>query len=193
MSVLSSRVRGTWKQEVMEPEDFGTMFLFHPAPRNLPRAYLLCCWVSCLSRIAPPPTSSINCLWVCQYGARSFPIPSPISLTSLGFPHSPLLMSPCSSPKAHDEHRSAVLNDDDAESEMGHRKSRQVSEPQPGDSPTACGDYTKMAFSLNSGSTLNSTSPKASLPDQPESVVPALGLGLGLDFPLAKSQTQITG
>ncbi|XP_016143454.1 insulin receptor substrate 1-B isoform X2 [Sinocyclocheilus grahami] len=115
------------------------------------------------------------------------PSPSPISLTSLGFPPFPTPpVTPAAAPKAHDEHISAVLNDDDAESEMGHRKSRQVSEPQPGDLPTACGDYTKMAFSLNSGSTLSSTSLKASLPDQPESVVPALDLGLELDFPLAK-------
>ncbi|XP_051756531.1 insulin receptor substrate 1-B isoform X2 [Ctenopharyngodon idella] len=115
------------------------------------------------------------------------PSPSPISLTPLGFPPFPTPpVTPAAAPKAHDEQRSSVLNEDDAESEMEQRKSRQVSVPQPGDPPTACGDYTKMAFSMNSGSTLSSTSPKASLPDQPESAVPALGLGLGLDFPLAK-------
>ncbi|XP_001920152.3 insulin receptor substrate 1-B isoform X2 [Danio rerio] len=112
--------------------------------------------------------------------------PSPISLTPLGFPSFPTPpVTPAAAPKAHDEHRSTVLNDIGAEREMAQRKSRQGSVPQSGDSPT-CGDYTKMAFSLNSGSTLSSTSPKSPLLDQPESVVPALGLGLGLDFPLAK-------
>ncbi|XP_048041755.1 insulin receptor substrate 1-B isoform X2 [Megalobrama amblycephala] len=115
------------------------------------------------------------------------PSPSPISLTPLGFPPFPTPpVMPAAATKPHDEHISSVLNEDDAESEMGQRKSRQVSVPQPGDPPTACGDYTKMAFSMNSVSTLSSTSPKASLPDQPESAVPVLGLGLGLDFPLAK-------
>ncbi|XP_016335094.1 insulin receptor substrate 1-B-like isoform X1 [Sinocyclocheilus anshuiensis] len=155
--------------------------------RNLPRP------TSCVagflpfshSSSSPTPPSTASEYVNMELGVS--PSPSPISLTSLGFPPFPTPpVTPAAAPKAHDEHRSAVLNDDDAESEMGHRKSRQVSEPQPGDSPTACGDYTKMAFSLNSGSTLSSTSLKASLPDQPESVVPALGLGLGLDFPLAK-------
>ncbi len=171
----------------------GTRGLWHDASlppstqRNLPRP------ISCVAGFLPfshssstliPPSTAIEYVNM-ELGVS--PSPSPISLTSLGFPPFPTPpVTPAAAPKAHDEHRSAVLNDDDAESEIEHIKSRQVSEPQPGDSPTACGDYTKMAFSLKSGSVLSSTSPKASLPDKPESVVPALGLGQGLDFPLAK-------
>ncbi|XP_052008281.1 insulin receptor substrate 1-B-like [Xyrauchen texanus] len=118
---------------------------------------------------------------------RASPSPSPISLTALGFhsiPTPPL--TPAAALKACEEHRSTTLNEDEAEDEMGHRKNRQVSVPQSGNSATSCSDYTKMAFSLNSSNTSSSTSIKTSLPDQPESAVPLLGLGLGLDFPLAK-------
>lgn len=116
------------------------------------------------------------------------PSPSPISLTPLGFPSFPTSpVTPTAAPKACAEHRSTALNGEEAEVEVGYRKSRKSSVPQSGDSPTACGDYTKMAFSLKSDKTLSSTSSTASLPDQPESVVPTLGLGMGLDFPLAKA------
>lgn len=116
------------------------------------------------------------------------PSPSPLSLTPLGFPSFPTPpVTPAAAPKACDEHRSTHLHDDEVEGEMGHRKSRQASAPQSGDSPTACGgDYTKMAFSLNSDKRSDKSKNKASLPDQPEPIVPALGLGIGLDFPLAK-------
>ncbi|XP_026072402.1 insulin receptor substrate 1-B-like isoform X2 [Carassius auratus] len=155
--------------------------------RNLPRP------ISCVTGFLPfshssstpiPPSTASEYVNM-ELGVS--PSPSPISLTSLGFPPFPTPpVTPAAAPKAYDEHRSTVLNYDDEESGMGHRKTMHVSVPHPGDSPPACGDYTKMAFSLNLGSTLNCTSPKATLPDQPESVAPALGLGLGLDFPLAK-------
>ncbi|XP_056609729.1 insulin receptor substrate 1-B [Triplophysa dalaica] len=118
---------------------------------------------------------------------RASPSPSPISLTALVFPSFPTPpITPVAAPKACDEHRSTALNGEEAEVEVGHIKSRKSSAQQSGDSPGACVDYTNMAFSQRSDKTLSSKSSKASLPDQPESVVPTLGLGMGLDFPLAK-------
>ncbi|XP_051567191.1 insulin receptor substrate 1-B isoform X2 [Myxocyprinus asiaticus] len=133
----------------------------------------------------PIPPSAASEYVNMELGAS--PSPSPISLTALGFspfPTPPL--TPAAALKACDDHRSTPLNEDKAEVEIGHKKNRQVSVQLSENSPTSCGDYTKMAFSLNSDNTSSSTSPKASVQDQPESVVPALALGLGLDFPITK-------
>ncbi|TRY96354.1 hypothetical protein DNTS_000520 [Danionella cerebrum] len=152
-----------------------------PRPSSCAAGFLPCS--KSLPTTVPPSTAS-------EYVNMELGVslsPSPISLTPVGFSSFPTPpVTPVAPPNAHDEHRSTILkDDDDPESEIGCRKGQQVSVPHTGDSPTSCDDYTMMAFSLTSGSEISSTLPKPSLPDQAESVVPALGLGLALDFPLS--------
>ncbi|KAG7464627.1 hypothetical protein MATL_G00167570 [Megalops atlanticus] len=79
-----------------------------------------------------------------------------------------------------DESRMPLRAEEGAEA--GHRKDSAT------DSPTSCGDYTEMAFSLGAASTPGSTtSPKPPSPGRHEQQGPELGLGLGLDFSLAKA------
>ncbi|KAI4897048.1 hypothetical protein NFI96_011396, partial [Prochilodus magdalenae] len=135
------------------------------------------------STAIPPSTASeyVNM----ELGASPSPSSSSLSLTPLGFPSFPTPPTPpAAAPKAWDERRSTSQNEEEPEAEMGH--SRHVSDSQSGDSPIVCADYTEMAFGLNSGTTTDSTPPKAALPDRTEPIVPALGLGLNLDFPLSK-------
>ncbi|XP_072543642.1 insulin receptor substrate 1-B isoform X2 [Salminus brasiliensis] len=134
------------------------------------------------STAIPPSTASeyVNM----ELGASPSPSSLSLSLTPLGFPSFPTPPTPpAAAPKAWDE-RSTPQNEEEPEAEMGH--SRHVSVSQSGDSPTVCADYTEMAFGLSSGTTSDSTPPKATLPDRPEPIVPTIGLGLNLDFPLSK-------
>lgn len=120
------------------------------------------------------------------------PSPSPLSLTPLGFPSFPTPPTPpalAMAPKARDEHRSIPLEEGLDGTEAGPRRSRKIVQSvsvSESESPTSCGDYTEMAFSLNNntvpGSTSNVSSPKAPSPSRPDATV----LTLGLDFPLAK-------
>ncbi|XP_030636035.1 insulin receptor substrate 1-B [Chanos chanos] len=114
------------------------------------------------------------------------PSPSPQSLTLLSYPSFP---SPTTPPavahKARGECAAIPQNEEEPEAEIGQRKDRQTSTPQTADSPTARADYTEMAFSLTSGTTTGS-SPKAPSPDRPKTGGPAMSIGMGLDFPLAK-------
>ncbi|CAL8383864.1 unnamed protein product [Arctogadus glacialis] len=138
------------------------------------------------------------------------PCPSPLSLTPLGFPsfHTPPTLAaqapklrgcvpggPCR--EEEDEQVVVVVATGGGGGGGGgggaaRRKSREsVPPPSESESPTSCGEYTEMAFSLNrDGSaptriTSSNVSPEAPSPARPtDPLVP--GLPLGLDFPPAK-------
>lgn len=117
--------------------------------------------------------------------------PSPLSLTPLGFPSFPTPPTPptlAHAPKAHDECRAGSHEEEAEVAEAACRKSRQtIPSVSESESPTSCGDYTEMAFSLNSNavpSSSSNASPKAPSPTRADP--PVSGLTLGLDFPLAK-------
>lgn len=133
------------------------------------------------------------------------PSPSPLSLTPLGFPSFSTPPTPplpaASAPKARDELRPGLSRPDEGagkESRPGQQQLLQQPQPVAPDSPTACGDYTEMAFSLNTSSTpttSSTSSPKGPSPDRPESIPgPGAGLGLALglplDFPLGAGSKQ---
>ncbi|XP_018551973.1 insulin receptor substrate 1-B [Lates calcarifer] len=119
------------------------------------------------------------------------PSPSPLSLTPLVFPsfHTPPTPPTLAhAPKACDEGSSGPHEESAKVAEAPLRKSREnapsVTESE---SPTSCGDYTEMAFSLNSNTvprSSSSVSPKAPSPTRTDPSVPVLSRGL--DFPLAK-------
>ncbi|XP_068569425.1 insulin receptor substrate 1-B isoform X2 [Cebidichthys violaceus] len=118
------------------------------------------------------------------------PSPSPLSLTPLVFPsfHTPptppTLAHP---PKSCDEGTSGPREEGAEVAEAPLRKSRE-SVPSVSESPTSCGDYTDMVFSLNSNTvprSSSSVSPKVPSPTRTDPSVPVLSRGL--DFPLAKS------
>uniref|UniRef100_UPI003AADD154 insulin receptor substrate 1-B n=1 Tax=Centroberyx gerrardi TaxID=166262 RepID=UPI003AADD154 len=117
------------------------------------------------------------------------PSPSPLSLTPLGFPsfHTPPTPPTLAhAPKACDESMASAREEGAEVAEAALRESRE-SVPSVTESPTSCGDYTEMAFSLNSNTVPRSSSnvsPKAPSPTRTDPPVP--GLSLGLDFPLAK-------
>ncbi|KAI1898803.1 hypothetical protein AGOR_G00076120 [Albula goreensis] len=109
------------------------------------------------------------------------PSPSPLSLTPLGFPSFSSPATPTGvAPKARDEGRMPLRSEEGAEA--GPRKNSTT------ESPTSCGDYTEMAFSLNAATTPSSAVvPKPPSPGRQDQSGPELGLGLGLDFPLPKA------
>ncbi|KAF0029264.1 hypothetical protein F2P81_018369 [Scophthalmus maximus] len=119
------------------------------------------------------------------------PSPSPLSLTTLVFPsfHTPPTPPTLAhAPKACDEGITGPREEGVEVAEAPLRKSRDsapsVAESE---SPTSCGDYTEMAFSLNSNNvprSSSSISPKAPSPTRTDPSVPVLSRGL--DFPLAK-------
>ncbi|KAM3857427.1 insulin receptor substrate 1-B [Diretmus argenteus] len=119
------------------------------------------------------------------------PSPSPLSLTPLGFPSFHTPPTPTSlahASKACDEGLASPREEGAEVAEAPLRKSREsVPSVSESESPTSCGDYTEMAFSLNSNTVPRSSSnvsPKAPSPTRADPPVP--GLPLGLDFPLAK-------
>lgn len=119
------------------------------------------------------------------------PSPSPLSLTPLVFPsfHTPPTPPTLAhAPKACNEGTTGPCEEGAQVAEAPLRKNREnapsVTESE---SPTSCGDYTEMAFSLNSNTvprTSSSVSPKAPSPTRTDPSVPVLSRGL--DFPLAK-------
>ncbi|XP_056225792.1 insulin receptor substrate 1-B [Seriola aureovittata] len=119
------------------------------------------------------------------------PSPSPLSLTPLVFPsfHTPPTPPTLAhAPKACDEGTTGPREEGAEVANAPLRKSREsapsVTESE---SPTSCGDYTEMAFSLNSNTvprSSSSVSPKAPSPTRTDPSVPVLSRGL--DFPLAK-------
>ncbi|XP_042566452.1 insulin receptor substrate 1-B [Clupea harengus] len=156
--------------------------------RPLPRP------MSCLAGFLPvspgaPLPPSATCEYV-NMDCGPSPSPSPLSLTPLGFPS---FSSPATSPlptatapKARDELRPGSSRPDEA------GKGPRLQAPQAPDSPTSCGDYTEMAFSLTASTptTSSTSSPKGPSPDRPESIPagPGLSLGLPLDFPMGSKQ-----
>ncbi|KAJ8416629.1 hypothetical protein AAFF_G00325070 [Aldrovandia affinis] len=83
-------------------------------------------------------------------------------------------------PKARDEIKMPPRGEEGADA--GHRKNTTT------ESPTSCGDYTEMTFSLGVATTPSSTAtPKLPSPGRQNQLGPELGLALGLDFPLAKA------
>lgn len=119
------------------------------------------------------------------------PSPSPLSLTPLVFPsfHTPPTPPTLAhAPKACDEGTTGPCEEVAEVAEAPLRKSREsVPSVTESESPTSCGDYTEMAFSLNSNTvprSSSSVSPKAPSPTRTDPSVPVLSRGL--DFPLAK-------
>lgn len=114
--------------------------------------------------------------------------PSSFPLTPLGFPSFPTPLTPTTlAPKAWDEPRSPPQNEEETEVEMVHSLHQPLSGSQSLDSPVPCADYTEMVFGLNSDTTISSMTPKESLLDRQDSMVPQLSLGLNLDFPMPKA------
>lgn len=118
------------------------------------------------------------------------PSPSPLSTTPIVFPafHTPPTPPTLAhAPKAGDEVTTCVREEGAQEAEAPLRKSREnVPSVTESESPTSCGDYTEMAFSLNSNivpRSSSSVSPKAPSPTRTDPT----GLSRGLDFPLAKT------
>ncbi|CAB1351673.1 unnamed protein product [Coregonus sp. 'balchen'] len=129
-----------------------------------------------LTPLTPPSASEYV-----NMDLRPSPSPSPLSLTPLGFPSFPTPPTPppmTLAPKARDG------------AEAGPRTNRQTTPVvvTQSESPTSCGDYTEMAFSLNNNTVPSATSnnnfPKAPSPARPYPSVPVVTLGL--DFPLPK-------
>ncbi|XP_042338109.1 insulin receptor substrate 1-B [Plectropomus leopardus] len=110
------------------------------------------------------------------------PSPSPLSLTPLVFPsfHTPPTPPALAhAPKSCDEGTTSTREESAEVAEAPLRKSS-----VPSESPTSCGDYTEMAFSLNSNTvprSSTSVSPKVPSPTRTDPSVPR-----GLDFPLTK-------
>ncbi|KAL2079769.1 hypothetical protein ACEWY4_025513 [Coilia grayii] len=157
--------------------------------RPLPRPMSCLAGFLPVSQGAPLPPSATSEYVNMDLGPS--PSPSPLSLTPLGFPSFSTPPTPplptAAAPKARDELRPSSSRPD-----QGAKGPRQQQTPQPPDSPTACGDYTEMAFSLSASTptTSSTSSPKGPSPDHPESIPtgPVLNLGLPLDFPLGASK-----
>lgn len=120
------------------------------------------------------------------------PSPSPLSLTPLVFPsfHTPPTPPTLAhAPKACDEGTTGLREEGAQVAEAPLRKSREsIPSVTESESPTSCGDYTEMAFSLNSNTvprSSSSVSPKAPSPTRTDPSVQVLSRGL--DFPLAKT------
>ncbi|XP_070849053.1 insulin receptor substrate 1-B [Chaetodon trifascialis] len=119
------------------------------------------------------------------------PSPSPLSLTPLVFPsfHTPPTPPTLAhAPKVCDEGTTGPCEEGAEVAEAPLRKSREsVPSVTESESPTSCGDYTEMAFSLNSNTvprSSSSVSPKAPSPTRTDPSVPVLSRGL--EFPLVK-------
>lgn len=117
------------------------------------------------------------------------PSPSPLSLTPLVFPsfHTPPTPPTLAhAPKACNEGNTQPREEEIEVAEASLRKSREsVPSVTESESPTSCGDYTEMAFSLNNNTvprSSSSVSPKVPSPIRGDSSV----LARGLDFPLGK-------
>lgn len=152
---------------------------------------------SCLGNFAPlsrSPSAPITPPAASEYVNMDLgpsPSPSPLSLTPLVFPsfHTPPTPPTLAhAPKACDEGSTRPREEGAEVAEAPLRKNREsapsVTESE---SPTSCGDYTEMAFSLNSNTvprSSSSVSPKAPSPTRTDPSVS--GLSRGLDFPLAK-------
>uniref|UniRef100_A0A3Q3WN41 IRS-type PTB domain-containing protein n=1 Tax=Mola mola TaxID=94237 RepID=A0A3Q3WN41_MOLML len=145
-----------------------------------------------LSRSPSAPITSSAASEYVNMDLGPSPSPSPLSVTPLVFPpfHTPptppTLAHP---PKACDEGTSSVGEEVIQVAEAPLRKSREsVPSVTESESPTSCGDYTEMAFTLNSNNVprpSSSVSSKAPSPTRTDPSVPVLSRGL--DFPLGKT------
>ncbi|XP_005945332.1 insulin receptor substrate 1-B [Haplochromis burtoni] len=118
------------------------------------------------------------------------PSPSPLSLTPLVFPsfHTPPTPPTLAhAPKPCNEDNTEPHEDEVEVAEALLRKNREsVPSVMKSESPTSCGDYTEMAFSLNNNPvprSSSSVSPKGASPTRDDTSV----LPRGLDFPLSKT------
>ncbi|XP_029975467.1 insulin receptor substrate 1-B [Salarias fasciatus] len=152
---------------------------------------------SCLGNFIPlsrSPSAPITPPVASEYVNMDLgPSPSPSPLTPLVFPsfHTPPTPPALAhAPKACNEGSAGPREEGIEVAEAPIRKSREsVPSLTESESPTSCGDYTEMAFSLNSNAAPRSPSssipPKVSSPTRTDPPVPVLSRGL--DFPLAKS------
>lgn len=151
---------------------------------------------SCLGNVTPlsrSPSAPISPPVASEYVNMELgpsPTPSPLSLNPLVFPsfHTPPTPPAIAhAAKSGDEAPVSPCPEGAVVAEAPLRKSRE-SAPVVTESPTTCGDYTDMVFSLNSSNGLMSTSnvsPKAPSPTRTDNTVPVLSRGL--DFPLSKA------
>ncbi|XP_010735511.3 insulin receptor substrate 1-B [Larimichthys crocea] len=150
---------------------------------------------SCLGNFIPlsrSPSAPITPPAASEYVNMDLgPSPSPSPLTPLVFPNFHTPPTPPTlvhAPKACDEGTTPPREEGAEVAEAPLRKSREsVPSVSESESPTSCGDYTEMVFSLNSNTvprSSSSVSPKAPSPTRTDPSVPVLSRGL--DFPLAK-------
>ncbi|XP_037117949.1 insulin receptor substrate 1-B [Syngnathus acus] len=142
--------------------------------------------VSCLGNFIPvsrSPSAPITPPAASEYVNMDLgPSPSPSPHTPLVFPpfHTPPTLALAS--KVSDTESSGPREESVAIADAPLRKTREIVPES--ESPTSCGDYTVMAFSLNNGTApRSSVSPKAPSPSRTELSVASRGL----DFALAKS------
>ncbi|XP_040037454.2 insulin receptor substrate 1-B [Gasterosteus aculeatus] len=151
--------------------------------------------ISCLGNFIPlsrSPSAPITPPAASEYVNMELgpsPSPSPLSHTTLVFPsfHTPPTPPTLAhAPKPCDEGTASPSEEGSGVAKAPLKKSR-GSVPSVSESPTPCGDYTDMVFSLNSNAvprSSSSASPKAPSPTRTDPSVAVLSRGL--DFPLAK-------
>lgn len=153
---------------------------------------------SCLGNFMPlsrSPSAPITPPAVSEYVNMDLgpsPSPSPVSHNPLVFPafHTPPTPPTLAhAPKAHDEATSGLGEEGAPMAEPPLRKIKEnVPSVTESESPPSSGDYTEMAFSMNTDAvprSSSSVSPKAPSPTRTDPSAPTLSRGL--DFPLPKS------
>ncbi|XP_011604992.2 LOW QUALITY PROTEIN: insulin receptor substrate 1-B [Takifugu rubripes] len=153
---------------------------------------------SCLGNLMPlsrSPSAPITPPAVSEYVNMDLgpsPSPSPVSHNPLVFPafHTPPTPPTLAhAPKAHEEATSGLGEEGAPMAEPPLRKIKEnVPSVTESESPPSSGDYTEMAFSMNTDPvprSSSSVSPKAPSPTRTDPSAPTLSRGL--DFPLPKS------
>lgn len=152
---------------------------------------------SCLGNFMPiscSPSAPIHPVAASEYVNMDLgpsPSPSPLSVTPLVFPSFHTPPTPPSlthAPKVCDEASTGLCQQEPQSAEPPFQKGREsIPSVSESESPTSCGDYTEMAFGLNSNMTprsSSSVSPKGPSPTRPDTSVSVISQGI--DFPLAK-------
>lgn len=148
--------------------------------------------ISCLGNFVPlsrSPSAPITPPAASEYVNMDLgpsPSPSPLSLTPLVFPtfHTPPTPPTLAhAPKTSNEGTSSSRENHVEVAEVAPIRKSRESVPSVNESPTSCGDYTEMAFSLNSNTPSTSISPQAPSPNRTDSS----SMSHGLDFALAKA------
>lgn len=153
---------------------------------------------SCLGNFMPlsrSPSAPITPPAVSEYVNMDLgpsPSPSPVSHNPLVFPsfHTPPTPPTLAhAPKACDEGTASLSEEGAQMAEPPLRKNMEnVPSVAESESPTSCGDYTEMAFSMNMDTiprSSSSVSPKAPSPTRTDASAPVLSRAL--DFPLPKT------